>query len=175
MSPRFLVIFLSILLLKKQSFSEAEPIDTLSPKSSNPLFKSQCEGYCLTILKPLLDRVVNLKLTAHTSEEWNGKLHFVAETVEKLEKELATADLQIEIKQEIIQVITKKIKKQNENIKIKEDQLIIKEQQIEKQNSMLKNVNNKVNNMTEIIQNLERELEIAENKKIINIYKSKRI
>ncbi|XP_017027911.1 microfibril-associated glycoprotein 4-like [Drosophila kikkawai] len=63
---------------------------------------NQCNGYCFSVLKPILDHFVSLKEGADASSEFRDKIHSLEETVKHLQGQLENTKTQLKDNENLI-------------------------------------------------------------------------
>ncbi|KAI8041929.1 angiopoietin-related protein 7-like [Drosophila gunungcola] len=130
MKSSLLVLFLSYLLLEEPVLSVADPVENLQQETKNQNSEDQCNSYCFSVFKPVLDHFVELKRAANASDELRIKINTLESSKKDLQIQLSNAEavdktskLLINLKDEQIKEMSKQLKEKDDKIKNQSEQL----------------------------------------------------
>jgi len=181
-----LVVFLVISILERLYPVNGDNGIQEFPSKIKPL-ESKCNGYCFSILKPILDNAVKLQSESIFTDELKEQVISLKGTIENLHSELQIAKEQIKYRDDLLKEKTGELKiKDNSNmqsqlviadcqthnkdlinLKVKEivditESLKSKNDLINLKDKQIVEQSDKVNSMAETIKKLQKQLENSE-------------
>ncbi|XP_016962335.1 fibrinogen-like protein 1 [Drosophila biarmipes] len=117
----------------------ADPVEISQPENANLDTEAQCNGYCFSVFKPILDHFVELKQGADTNNELKEKVNTLISTNKELQSHINLRDYQIKEVNQKLEEVGFQVRNQSELLASKEEVIRNLQSQWEIAQAQLKN------------------------------------